>query len=134
MTLLLSKKTRPSLNLDTPVLKVRDKWKSLSCYQRSLTILAQIHICLPTVKKNCAELNTSGKTTSGVYTIDPDGLGAFKSSVTKRQPVGSGQCLRGDWMTRLTSIAAGPITRMALVICMVSFGWDWTRYTVLQKQ
>ena len=109
-TLLLSKKTRCSVNLDTPVLKVRDKWRSLSCYQQSLTILAQIHlICLPTVKKNCAELYKSGKTTSGVYTIDPDGLGAFKSSVTKRQPVGDGQCFRGDWMARLTSIAAGPI-------------------------
>ena len=79
MTLLLSKKTRPLLNLDTPVLKVRDKWRSLSCYQQSLTILAQIHLCLPTVNKNCAELYKSGKTTSGVYTIDPDGLGAFKS-------------------------------------------------------
>ena len=78
------------MNLDTPVLKVRDKWRSLSCYQQSLTILAQIHLCLPTVKKNCAELYKSGKTTSGVYTIDPDGLGAFKSSVTKRQPVGGG--------------------------------------------
>ena len=76
------------MNLDTPVLKVRDKWRSLSCYQQSLTILAQIHLCLPTVKKNCAELYKSGKTTSGVYTIDPDGLGAFKSSVTKRQAVG----------------------------------------------
>ena len=62
----------------------------MSCYQQSLTILAQIHLCLPTVKKNCAELYKSGKTTSGVYTIDPDGLGAFKSSVTKRQPVGGG--------------------------------------------
>ena len=100
------------MNLDTPVLKVRDKWRSLSCYQQSLKILAQIHICLPTVKKNCAELYKSGKTTSGVYTIDPDGLGAFKSSVTKRQPVGGGgrKYFRGDWMARLTSIAAGPIT------------------------
>ena len=106
----------------------------MSCYQRSLAILAQIYLCLPTVKKKCAELNKSGKTTSGVYTIDPDGLGAFKSSVTKRQPVGGGQYFRGDWMARLTSIAAGPITRMALVIYMVSFGWDWTRYTVLQQQ
>ena len=97
------------MNLDTPVLRVRDKWRSLSCYQQSLTILAQIHLCLPTVNKNCAELYKSGKTTSGVYTIDPDGLGAFKSSVTKRQPVGDGQCFRGDWMARLTSIAAGPI-------------------------
>lgn len=26
---------------------------------------------------NCAELYKDGKTTSGVYTIDPDGLGAF---------------------------------------------------------
>ena len=86
--MLLSKKTRPSLNLDTPVLKVNDKWISVSCYQRSLAILAQIYLCLPTVKKKCAELNKSGKTTSGVYTIDPDGLGAFKSSVTKRQAVG----------------------------------------------
>ena len=65
------------MNLDTPVLKVRDKWRSLSCYQQSLTILAQIHLCLPTVKKNCAELYKSGKTSSGVYTIDPDGHGAF---------------------------------------------------------
>lgn len=77
MTLLLSKKTRCSVNLDTPVLKVRDKWRSLSCYQQSLTILAQIHLCLPTVKKNCAELYKSGKSTSGVYAIDPDGSGAF---------------------------------------------------------
>ena len=28
-------------------------------------------------KKNCAELYKSGKTRSGVYTIDPDGSGAF---------------------------------------------------------
>ncbi len=27
--------------------------------------------------KSCAELYNSGKTTSGVYTIDPDGSGAF---------------------------------------------------------
>ena len=32
------------------------------------------------------------------------------SSVTKRQPVGGGQCFRRDWMARLTSIAAVPIT------------------------
>ena len=55
------------------------------------------------------------------------------SSVTKRQPVGGGQCFRRDWMARVTSIAAEPITKMALVICMLNFGWDWTRYTVLQQ-
>ena len=31
----------------------------------------------PTVFKNCAELYKSGQKTSGVYTIDPDGAGAF---------------------------------------------------------
>ena len=30
-----------------------------------------------TVMKNCAELYKSGQTISGVYTIDPDGSGAF---------------------------------------------------------
>ena len=30
-----------------------------------------------TVFRNCAELYKSGKTISGVYTIDPDGAGAF---------------------------------------------------------
>ncbi len=30
-----------------------------------------------TVFKNCAELYKSGQTSSGVYTIDPDGSGAF---------------------------------------------------------
>ena len=32
---------------------------------------------LPAVKKNWAKLQKSGKTSSGVYTIDPDGSGAF---------------------------------------------------------
>ena len=31
---------------------------------------------LPAVKKNWAKLQKSGKTSSGVYTIDPDGSGA----------------------------------------------------------
>lgn len=34
------------------------------------------HTCTE-VKKNCAELYKSGKTSSGVYTIDLDGHGAF---------------------------------------------------------
>ena len=33
--------------------------------------------CLSTAKKNCAELYKSGEKLSGVYTIDPDGSGAF---------------------------------------------------------
>ena len=32
---------------------------------------------LSTAKKNCAELYKSGEKISGVYTIDPDGSGAF---------------------------------------------------------
>ena len=32
---------------------------------------------LPAVKKNWAKLQKSGKTSSSVYTIDPDGSGAF---------------------------------------------------------
>ena len=32
---------------------------------------------MSTVRKNCAELYKSGHTISGVYTIDPDGSGAF---------------------------------------------------------
>jgi len=32
---------------------------------------------LVTVRKDCAELYKSGQRTSGVYTIDPDGSGAF---------------------------------------------------------
>ena len=33
--------------------------------------------CLPAVYKNCAELYKAGKRTSGVYKIDPDGVGPF---------------------------------------------------------
>ena len=32
---------------------------------------------LPEVKKNWVKLQKSGKTSSGVYAIDPDGSGAF---------------------------------------------------------
>ena len=39
-----------------------------------LTIVVR---CLSTAMKNCAELFKSGKRITGVYTIDPDGLGAF---------------------------------------------------------
>ena len=42
---------------------------------------------LPAVKKNWAKLQKSGKTSSGVYTIAPDGSGAFNVFVTKQQPV-----------------------------------------------
>ena len=40
----------------------------------TLTIVVR---CLSTAMKNCAELYKSGKRVTGVYTIDPDGLGAF---------------------------------------------------------
>ena len=40
-----------------------------------LTIVVR---CLSTAMKNCAELFKSGKRITGVYTIDPDGLGAFE--------------------------------------------------------
>ena len=39
-----------------------------------LTIVVR---CLSAAMKNCAELYKFGKRITGVYTIDPDGLGAF---------------------------------------------------------
>ena len=41
-----------------------------------LLLTTLLRFC-PTVFKNCAELYKSGQKTSGVYTIDPDGAGAF---------------------------------------------------------
>ena len=36
-----------------------------------------IQISIPAPMKSCADLYNAGKTSSGVYTIDPDGSGAF---------------------------------------------------------
>ena len=41
----------------------------------TLTIVVR---CLSTAMKNCAELYKSGQRITGVYTIDPDGLGSFE--------------------------------------------------------
>ena len=94
---------------------------------------------LPAVKKNWAKLQKSGKTSSGVYTIDPDGSGAFNvfCDQTTAGPVrwrggGAGQCFRRDWKARLLSTVAGLITRMGLVT-FGYFCWDWTGYTVWQQ-
>ena len=45
------------------------------CSKKDCCIL--FHADSSTVKKNCAELYKSGDRISGVYTIDPDGAGAF---------------------------------------------------------
>ena len=53
--------------------------------------------------------------------------------VTKKQPVGGGQCSKRDWTAQLISTAAGMTTNEALEIWMVSSGSDWTRFTACQK-
>ena len=45
----------------------------------------------------------------------------------RKHLVGAGQCFRRDWTALLISIEDGMITKKALVICMASFGLDWTR-------
>ena len=55
------------------------------------------------------------------------------SVVTKKQPVGGGQCSKRDWTARLISTAAGTTTSEALEIWTVNFGSDWTRFTGWQK-
>ena len=50
--------------------------------------------------------------------------GSLMCSVTKKRPVGGGQCSKRDWTARLISIEAGVITSVALVTLMASFGLD----------
>ena len=50
--------------------------------------------------------------------------GPLMCSVTKKRPVGGGQCSKRDWTARLISTAAGVITSVALVTLMASFGLD----------
>ena len=71
----------------------------------TLTIVVR---CLSTAMKNCAELYKSGKRMTGVYTIDPDGLGAFDVFCDQKSVGGGGQYSRRDSMASLIStIAAG---------------------------
>ena len=67
------------------------------------------------IGKNCAELYKSGQRISGVYTIDPDGSGAFDVFCDQTTTGGGGQCSRRDSIAPLISTAAGPTTSMALV-------------------
>ena len=53
--------------------------------------------------------------------------------VTKKQPVGGGQCSKRDWTARLISTAAGMTTNAALEIWTENFGSDWTRFTGWQN-
>ena len=48
-------------------------------------------------------------------------------TVIRKHLAGAGQCFRRDWTAPLIFTEGGMIKKKALVICMASFGLDWTR-------
>ena len=56
---------------------------------------------------NCAELYVAGQNTSGVYKIDPDGLGAFYVYCNQSAAIGGRQWSREDWTALSILIVAG---------------------------
>jgi len=48
------------------------------------------------VYKNCAEVYKAGDKISGVYKIDPDGLGEFEVYCDQKTAGGRGRCFRSD--------------------------------------
>ena len=66
------------------------------------------------IGKNRAELYKSAQRIRGVYTIDPDGSGAF-DVFCDQTTAGGGWTVLQKRMDGSVSTAAGPTTRMALV-------------------
>ena len=71
-------------------------------------------VILFSVYKNCSEVYKSGDKISGVYKINPDGLGEFEVFCDQKQPVEVGQCFRRGEMALLISFAVGMITNAVL--------------------
>ena len=62
--------------------------------------------CISSTAKNCVELYHSGQRISGVYTVDPDGSGAFNVFCDQTTSGGGVDSLpeedKLDWINRLT--------------------------------
>ena len=56
---------------------VRTRWWKYISFSYSFNRIFNSLLIVQTVGRNCAELYKSGERNSGVYTIDPDGSGAF---------------------------------------------------------
>ena len=79
-------------------------------------VLDYLSFNFSTAKKNCAELYKSGEKKSAVCTQSILMVqGPLMCSVTKKRPVGGGQCSKRDWTARLISTVAGMITSVVLV-------------------
>ena len=82
---------------------------------------------LSTTARNCAELYKSGRRISGVYTIDPDGSGAFNVYCDQTTANGGWTVIQKRMDGSVDLTAPGTNTNMASVTWSVNFGSDWTR-------
>lgn len=61
----------PTKRIETLLMKMKKQLSQIGSHIKTLKDTGKAH------KRNCAELYKAGKRISGVYTIDPDGLGPF---------------------------------------------------------
>jgi len=81
------------------------------------------------VYKNCAEIYKSGETSDGVYTIKPDNLPAFDVFCDQTSDGGGWKVFQKRLDGSVDFSLTGAITKLVLVMCVVNFGSDWTKFT-----
>ena len=90
-----------------------------------------MNFLLVAIAKGCDDFYKLGKTTTGVYTIDPDVLGVFDVRCDMHTTPGRTVFQRHvDGSVHFTK--TGSTTKMDLEIFLVNFGLVWIKFIVCQ--